>query len=215
MNYATARQNMVASQVRPNSVRDVVLLDAMQSVPRESFVEETPFARALAYSDAEPVAGRTNTTGARRMMEPMVFAKLAQLASIGKEDLVLDIGCATGYSTAILSKMAGSVVAIECEETLAKRAGKNLADLGIDNAAVVEGELAKGHAEEGPYNAIFINGRVKEVPPAVFDQLADGGRVVAVVGEAQHATAHIYQRVDGEIVDTVAFDANASELTCL
>src|SRR5690606_14885102 len=131
--FAAARLNMVESQVRVNAVTDGRLIDAIAAVPRERFV---PMSRqGIAYMDEDVKIADGNPP--RFLMEPRVFAKLAQLAAIGPDDLVLDIGCGTGYSTAVLARLAGTVVALESDEDLAARAGATLSDLGVDNAVVV------------------------------------------------------------------------------
>lgn len=174
------RKNMVESQVRPSDVTDRRIMRAMLDVPREAFV---PVAlKPLAYMDSplvltKPGPGRVQ----RAMMEPRAFAKLLQLAEIGDKDIVLDIGCATGYSSAIISRMALSVVALEVDAEMAETATKALEGLRIDNVAVVTGDLEIGYPTEGPYDAIVIEGAVADVPAALLDQLKDGGRLVAVM----------------------------------
>ncbi|MDP7668889.1 MAG: methyltransferase domain-containing protein, partial [Rhodospirillales bacterium] len=112
---------------------------------------------------------------------PMVLARLVQAADIGPGDLVLDIGCATGYSSAVLARLANTVVALESDTELAAAATRTLGELGIDTVAVVEGRLERGYPEQGPYDAILLNGAIPDVPDAIRGQLSDGGRLVAVV----------------------------------
>jgi protein-L-isoaspartate(D-aspartate) O-methyltransferase len=171
--YAEARRNMVDNQLRANKVIDEALLAVMGELPREDFLPEG--LAGIAYVDEDVPLGR-----GRFLMEPMVFARLVQAARVGPGDRVLDIGCATGYSTAVLARLAKSVVAVECDAGLARRARGALAAHGIANATVVDGALERGHAALAPYDAILIGGAIEELPRAVSDQLAFGGRLVAV-----------------------------------
>jgi protein-L-isoaspartate(D-aspartate) O-methyltransferase len=152
--FAAARLNMVESQVRVNAVTDERLIAAMAAVPRERFV---PISRqGIAYMDEDILV--SDGKAPRFLMEPRVFAKLAQLAGITADELVLDVGCGTGYSTAVLARLAGTVVGLEADENLAAQAGATLSDLGVDNAVVVAGPLAEGYGKQAPYDVIFMNG---------------------------------------------------------
>ncbi|MGI9385071.1 MAG: protein-L-isoaspartate O-methyltransferase family protein [Methyloligellaceae bacterium] len=209
--FATARLNMVESQVRPNEVTDRRILQAMSEIPREAFVP--PSMRTLAYMDEEIVlhsAGRD--APARHLMAPMPLARLIQLASVEAGDLVLDVGCATGYSTAVLARLAESVVGLECDSGLAETAGKTLMELEADNAAVVTGPLPEGYSEEGPYDAILLNGAVPDVPQSLLDQLKQGGRLVAVLSAGGLGKATLFQNIASMISDRPAFDAGAPAL---
>jgi protein-L-isoaspartate(D-aspartate) O-methyltransferase len=154
------------------------LLDALYTVTREQFVPE--HLEDLAYIDED-----IKVAEGRYLMEPAPFAKLAQAIGIGRHDVVLDIGCATGYSSAVLSRFASIVIALEENIGLAARATKTLEALDYDNVAVVEGPLKDGYREEGPYDAIFVNGAVEEVPQALFEQLRDGGKLICVEGHGK------------------------------
>ena len=178
LNFTTARINMVESQVRPNKVTDPRLIEALESLPREGFVP--PDLRAVAYVDRSLKLGE-----GRYLLDPMVFARLVQAADPQPSDLVLDIACATGYSTAVLARLAGTVVAVESDGALIEAANSALNGLGIDNAVVVNGELAFGYAQQGPYDVILINGEVDSLPQSLTDQLAPGGRLVAVLKDDQ------------------------------
>jgi len=185
---------MVDGQVRTTDVTDSAILDAMLAVPREAFV---PRARQpLAYID-EDIA----VAPGRYLMEPSPFAKIIQLAEVAPGDVVLDVGCATGYSAAILSRLASSVVALECDPALAASAGETLSGLGHDNVAVVEGPLEQGYPSEAPYDVIFVGGAVDEVPDALLSQLKDGGRLVAVVGRGNAGVARVFTR-SGEVISS-------------
>jgi protein-L-isoaspartate(D-aspartate) O-methyltransferase len=145
-------------------------------------------------------------------MRPAAFAKLLQLAEIGEADKVLDIGTGTGYSAAVLARIAGSVVALECDAELARSASAQLAALGVVNAKVAEGPLEAGYRTEAPYDVILLEGAVELVPQLVFDQLAEGGRLVAVLGSGGSAIATLYTKTEGDIGRRPAFNGNARPL---
>jgi len=210
LDYTVARENMIESQVRPNGITDRRLIDAMAAVPREQFVPA--HLKPLAYMDEDIalVAGEGNSR--RYLLEPMAYARMVQAARISADDLVLDIGAGSGYSAAVLSHLAQMVVAVESDAGLAKAANENLLRLEVSNVALVEAPLKAGYASEGPYNAIIINGRVEEVPEMLLDQLADGGRLVAVVGATDMARARVYTRSGNQIADRDVFDASIPAL---
>lgn len=204
LDFAAARARMVESQLRPNAITDVGVLEAMGSVAREDFVPVDR--RSFAYMDGDiPVAGN------RYLMEPMVFGKLLQLAEIGPADRVLDIGCATGYGAAVIARVAQSVVAIDQNKQLADEAASTLRQQGVGNVTVAALPHADGDSAKGPYDAIVIEGRVPVVPAKLFEQLKEGGRLVAVVGDADLARAMLYRR-NGSIGSYAAFDASVQQL---
>lgn len=204
IDFAAARLNMVESQVRVNSVTDGRVIDAIAAIPRERFVPASR--QGIAYMDEDIKI--SDGAAPRFLMEPRVFAKLAQLAAIGPDDLVLDVGCGTGYSTAVLSRLAGTVVGLESDEDLAARAGATLADLGVDNAMVVAGPLAGGYPKQAPYDVIFLNGMIGSVPEELRAQLRDNGRLVAVVGDGISGRARLFVRAGDTFSGRDAFDAN-------
>lgn len=202
--FAAARLNMVESQVRVNAVTDERLIAAMAAVPRERFV---PLSRqGIAYMDEDIRISDGKTP--RFLMEPRVFAKLVQLAGVSADDLVLDVGCSTGYSTAVLSRLAGTAVGVECDENLAAQAGATLSDLGVDNAVIVAGPLAEGYVKQAPYDVIFMNGMVSSVPETLQKQLRENGRLVTVVGDGVSGRARLYIRSRTGFSGRDAFDAN-------
>jgi protein-L-isoaspartate(D-aspartate) O-methyltransferase len=203
MDYASARSNMVESQVRPNRVTDPRIVMAMLSLPRENFVPKP--LRGIAYVDEDIHVG-----DGRYLMEPMVLARLIQEAQIAPEDVVLEIGTATGYGAAVLSRLASTVVALESDAAMARSASKTLSDLGLDNVAVVEGDLGLGYPRQAPYNVIVLAGGVEHVPSAIMGQLAEGGRLVAVVvPPGQPGRATLSSRIGGSISTRVIFDASS------
>ncbi len=173
MDFAEARRRMVDSQIRPNRVTDARVLAAMGEVPREEFVPE--LLRGVAYVDEDIEIGER-----RYLMEPLLLARLLQGVELKPSDVVLDIGCGTGYTPAVVARLVSTVVALECDAEIARRANQNLIELGIDNAAVIEGPLAQGYPEHAPYDVIFLSGGVATLPPGLIEQLAEGGRLIGV-----------------------------------
>jgi len=168
-----ARMAMIAGQIQPNRVSDERVLAAMRQVPRERFLPKS--LRGIAYIDED-----LEIAPGRYLMEPMVFAKLAMAAEIEPGEAVLDIGSATGYSTAVLAHLGEAVVGVEEDAGLAKQAGEALTALGVDNAAVIEAPLARGAPDQGPFDVVVIEGAVEAIPQALIDQLGEGGRLVCV-----------------------------------
>ncbi len=196
--FDIARANMVASQVRPNGITDHRIVAAMAAIGRENFVPQGR--RDIAYIDDD-----VEIADGRYLTEPMVFARLVQLAEIKPEDKILHVGAATGYGTAVLARLASRVVALESDAGLAAMARDNLA--GASGVTVAEGSLAEGRKADGPFDVIVIEGRVAEVPEALLAQLADGGRLVAVVGEGEPAKASIWTVKGKARAIRAAFDA--------
>jgi protein-L-isoaspartate(D-aspartate) O-methyltransferase len=211
MDFATARENMVATQIRPCDVTDARLLAAMADLPRESFLPAS--LQRIAYMDRAIALQKEATSGISRFLAaPMEFAKLVQLCAVRDTDLALEIGTGCGYGAAVLAQLADSVIALECDPELAARANDNLLQLEISNVAVVEGPLQAGFAAEGPYDVILIAGHVPDIPKKLFDQLKPGGRLVAVTGAPQAGKAHVYLNDSGRISSRAAFDASLPPL---
>lgn len=206
--FKQQRVNMVESQVRPSDVTDRRIMRAMLAVPREQFVATN--LKPIAYMDQQlPLTRPAPGKEPRCLLEPRVLAKLVQLADIGAGEVVLDIGCGPGYSAALIGKLAETVVALETDAELNETATRVLEDLDFDNVAVVSGELEAGYPDEGPYDAIFIGGRIEELPSQLLDQLKDGGRLVAVIGTQVHATAAIWRRIGAHFDMQEVFEAAA------
>ncbi|WP_428646590.1 protein-L-isoaspartate O-methyltransferase family protein [Roseibium sp.] len=202
--FSQSRRKMVDNQLRTNDVTDHRILDAMDLVPRERFVPASK--KAVAYIDEDLPVGSEDT--GRVLMKPHIFAKLVQLAEIRSGDVVLVIGAGTGYSAAVISKLAASVVAVEENEDLAKTATELLVDLGIENAVVVEGALSKGYASEGPYDVILVDGAVEVLPDGLTDQLKSDGRMVVIEGRGGAGTAKLYQKSENAVSSRFGFNAS-------
>ncbi len=204
--FAAARQNMVDSQIRTNKVTDPELLSALAETPREQFLAR--HLQDIAYIDEDLAIG-----GGRYLMEPMVLARMIQALDLDPGDVVLDVGCASGYSSAVLARLATAVVALECDEPLAREATANFAEMGIDNVVVVDDELSRGHAEQAPYQAIFLNGAVPAIPEVLIGQLAEGGRLCAVVDDGTGSGRAVRAvRRGATVARRVLFDANVPPL---
>jgi protein-L-isoaspartate(D-aspartate) O-methyltransferase len=199
VDFAAARHNMVESQIRPNRVTDERLIAAMATVPREAFVPKE--LRGVAYVDEAIPIGE-----GRYLMEPMVIARLIQTASPADGDLALTIGCGTGYAAAVLSRVVGTVVALESNAALARQAARTLTDMGIDTVAVIEGPFADGCRDQAPFDIIFFDGAVAEIPDSVSSQLAEGGRLVAVVAGPAVGKATLVTRRRGILTSREVFD---------
>ena len=131
---------------------------------------------------------------------------------LGDADSVMEIGAGSGYATAILGAIAAKVIAIEPDAELAAKARANLAGLGVSNAIVIEGDCIAGHAAGAPYDAIFVNGAVEQVPRAMLDQLKDGGRLAAVVLDRNLGRLTLWRRLGGTFDSRVLAEAGAPAL---
>lgn len=165
---------MVESQVRTNKVTDPRIISALEEMPRERFVDEAM--QGLAYLDEDIAIG-----GGRYIMEPMVLARLLQSANARSSDVALLIGLGAGYAAAILARLVDIVVAVEPDAARIGRASALLSELNVDNVIAVEGALRAGYAKQAPYDVILFNGGLEDIPSGVSDQLADHGRLLAVV----------------------------------
>lgn len=203
--FSTARRHMVDGQVRTADVTDLRVLTAMQEVPRERFVP--PSAVALAYLDTDLTVGED---GSRRLLKPMILAKMIHAADLAGTDRVLDVGCATGYAAAVLAQIAGEVVALEQDAGLGKMAQTALT--GLPNVSVVTGPLTAGWAAGAPYDVILIEGATEIEPQTFCAQLKDGGQLVCVLGSGPDTKAMLYRRSGGEMGGRPIFDARAAVL---
>lgn len=205
--FAAARRNMVDGQVRTADVTDLRLISAMLEVARERFVP--PACVPLAYIDLDVALGE-GAKAARRLLKPMVFAKLTQAADLTATDRVLDVACATGYGAAVLARIAKEVVALEQDEKLVQAANAALSSL--PNVRVVSGALTEGWPLGAPFDVIVLEGATEIVPHALCRQLKDGGRLVCVLGSGPGSKAMLYRRSGEETGGRPIFDATAALL---
>jgi len=203
MDYRAQRTKMIDSQIRTTDVTSHSILTAFFNVERETFVADRLKPIAYIDNDLEIAPGRY-------MMAPSPLAKLIQLAAITKTDKVLEIGAGTGYATAVIAQLAGSIVAVESDAALLEIARSNLQ--AFDNVTLVGGDLASGHAAKAPYDVIFVNGAVEALPTELFSQLKEGGRLVTVVGEGLSSGARIFVREQGRHSERFAFNASVRKL---
>lgn len=207
MNYAAARRTMVENQIRTNRVRDPLVVGAMRELPRELFLPER--LRGIAYADEDIPLGN-----GRFLIEPMVAALLLQTAEIRNDDVVLTVGCATGYLAALAASIASAVVVLEDDPDLAAQAGAVLAELGMNTVAVVEGPLSEGYAKQAPYDVIIFCGAVTSLPAAIASQLAEHGRMVAVTrkGMRDSGRGTLFIKAAGTLSCREVFDAGTPYL---
>jgi len=205
--YAEARRQMVLTQLLPNKVIDERLLDAMRAAPREQFVPKA--VQGVAYLDDD-----ITVAPSRALMEPLVLARLLQEADVLATDVALAVGVATGYDLAVLARLSSTAIGLESDPALAAKSTQILGQLGIDNAPVVAGPLAAGLPRQGPFNVILLCGAVPEIPAALQQQLADGGRLVGVVRQpsAPMGQAVIVRRTGESFARRVLFDAGLRAL---
>jgi len=188
MNLEQARTNMVEQQIRPWEVLDQDVLDLLYVVPREAFVP--PALRNLAFVDMEIPIGE-----GERMWAPKIEARALQALALHKTDRVLEIGTGSGYLTALLAHRAAQVRSVEINPALAAFGRANIERHGVDNVTLETGDAARGWAAGAPYDVIVLTGSVPVLPQAILAQLAPGGRLFAVVGEAPIMTAQLVTSV--------------------
>lgn len=200
--FAARRTMMVDTQVRPSDVTKFPIIDAMLTVPREDFVPAQQREAAYLGENIDLGAGRV-------LLDPRTLAKMLDGLAIGNDELVLDVGCAMGYSAAVIAHMAEAVVAVEADETMAAEAQEGLSLAGADNVMVHHGPLAEGAGAQGPYDVIVVQGGVAQVPDALLDQLKDTGRIACLFMEGALGEVRIGHKHDGRVSWRMAFNAGA------
>lgn len=199
--YEAARANMIERQLRPNKVTDERLIDAFASIRRETFVPER--LRAIAYSDTDLPLG-----DGRHLMAPMVAARLLQAAEIKRGDNALVIGAGVCYEAAVAALMCRGVVAIESNPELARQGRAALVEHRLATVNVIEDTQAQSSRVRPAYDVVFFGGAVAEIPAGISAQLAEGGRLVAVVKpQSGPGRATIVTRTGGVLATRVMFDA--------
>ncbi len=201
--FAQARTNMVDSQLRPNGITDGRILLAYETIERGDFVPESM--RSVAYMDGDVALG-----GGRNLVSPMAFAKMLNAAEIKPNDKVLEIGAATGFGAAVLSQLAGQVVAVEADAALMAAARENLTNKV--NVSLSENNLTEGFAKGGPYDVILISGQVENVPEGLFSQLSEGGRLIAAIGSGRVARCCVWTRSGANHTQRYLFDLSIATL---
>jgi protein-L-isoaspartate(D-aspartate) O-methyltransferase len=207
--FSTARQKMVDGQVRPGDVTNLRIIDAMLAVPREAFVPESQ--RPLAYLDLDLDVSE-GASAKRFLIKPAVTAKLLQAADIRDTDNVLVAGCATGYTAALVARLAARVTATESDPVLAAKARDILARLGPGNVTVGIAPAAEGYPANAPYDVIVLHGATEVTPERLYRQLNEGGRLVGVFAATQPPRATIVTRSHGDFGHRTLFDAVAPVL---
>lgn len=206
VDFSQARVVMVDTQVRPSNVTHLPLIEAMLTVPRDAFVPAA--ARAIAYAGKHVPLGDD-----RVLLDPRTLAKMIDTINPGPQDMILDVGCGLGYSTALIAHMAQAVIGLETDPAQVEEAQAVLARLAVDNATVTAGPLAAGVPGQGPYDAILISGgAVEQVPDTLTGQLREGGRIVAVFIEGNLGTVRLGQAHQGRVVWRDIFHASAPVL---
>lgn len=203
--YAARRLMMVDTQIRPSDVTKFPIIDAMLTVPREKFVPRE--LREAAYAEDSLPLGK-----GRVLLEPRTLAKMLDALQVNGDELVLDIGCGLGYSSAVVARMAQAVVAVEEDEDMAREAQDTLSEEGADNVFVQHGPLAEGAAEHGPYDVILIQGGVGTVPQALAAQLKDGGRMACLFMEGALGAVKVGYKTGDALSWRYEFNAGAPVL---
>lgn len=204
--FETARRRMVDNQLRTSNVTDRRILAAMGEVPRERFVPDAR--QGLAYADTVHDLGN-----GRALPSPAPFAKLIQLAEVDSTDTVLDIGAGTGYSTAVLARLAARVTGLESDPDLAARARELLAELAVTNAEIAEGSLDGAGQPHDAFDVIVLEGAVTDEPRGLFPLLKDGGRLVALLRQGGAGVAHVFVRSGKEVATRAEFNTALPPLT--
>ena len=208
--FSTARRNMVDGQIRPSSVTDWRIIDAMRAVSRDAFVPAHQ--RELAYLDLDLDVGGSGATK-RCLLRPVVTARLLQAANLQLGEHVLVVGCASGYVAALAAKLAGRVTATESDGPLAVQARDILQRLGgFGNVEVQAAAALDGLPASGPYDAIILNGATEVVPTALYRQLRDGGRLVGIFALGRTPRAELVTRSDDDFGHRALFDVTAPVL---
>lgn len=203
--FALRRTVMVDTQIRPSDVTKFPIIDAFLAVPREAFLPEELQEAAYVGENLEVAPGRV-------VLEARTFAKMLDALDIRAGELVLDLGCTTGYSAAVLARLGEAVVAVEEDADMARDATAALAEQGADNVAVVEAPLTEGAAQHGPYDVIVVEGAVETLGDALMAQLKEGGRIAALFVDGALGAVRIGYKLNGSVSWRFVFNAGAPVL---
>ena len=203
--YAAQRANMVATQIFANGVTEERVLDAFHAVPRELFVPAEK--RGIAYAEVA-----IEVVPSRRLLPVRTFAKLLELAEIEPDETILDVGCATGYSTAVIARLGSRIIGLEEDATLVRIASELLHSTGVAKATIAQGALVDGYRSAAPFDAIIIEGGVEEVPESLLAQLREGGRLVTILQRQSQGQAIVFLKEGERTGHRFDFDAAANVL---
>ena len=203
--FTARRTMMVDTQVRPSDVTKFPIIDAMLRVPREVFTPER-------LVEAAYMGGNIDLGNGRVLLDPRTLAKMLDTLEVGDSDLVLDIACGTGYSSAVLAHMAQGVVALEEDVALATEAQAALSAIGSDTVVLQTGPLSEGSTEYAPYDVMIVQGAVEQFPGKLAEQLRDGGRVACVFAEGALGVVRVGVKQNGAITWRDEFNAAAPVL---
>lgn len=210
--FQQTRRQMVDCQIRPNDITDLDIIDAFSTLPREEFVPQSK--KEIAYIDKDLMIADSDAPGeARFLMQATPFAKMVAAAAIKPSDLVLCVACGCGYGAAIIAKLADSVVAIDDNQDLVDWASETANELGIDNLAIIHGNLDKGCPSEAPFDVILIEGAIEGQPDSLFGQLREGGRLVVVRGEGLSSEICVYLKRGDDISVIKSGNVSVPQLT--
>jgi protein-L-isoaspartate(D-aspartate) O-methyltransferase len=207
MDFAQARTNMVDTQLRTNRIDNPSVLAALGDVPREVFLPKA--LHGVAYTDED-----LPLQDGRFLIEPLAFARLLQAAEIEKDDVSLVIGCDTGYVATVVSRLAATVINMQRDDETAARIQPVLDNVEADNVvSSISADVTAGDPGQAPYDVIMVIGSVPEIPEALIDQLGEGGRLVAVVGQGRVGKGVMITKIHGTPAQRLLFDAHIPELS--
>jgi protein-L-isoaspartate(D-aspartate) O-methyltransferase len=191
---STPAQRMVAEQLATHGVTDERVLQAMSEIPREVFV--APRLRRHAYEDRALAIDCGQT-----ISQPLVVALMTQAVVPKPDDIALEVGAGSGYQAAVLSRLCRKVTTVEREPALAERASETLTRVGFTNVEVAVADGSLGWPASAPYDIILVACAAREVPPALLDQLAEGGRMVipVAVSPDEPQDLRLYEKHGGEV----------------
>lgn len=203
MDYKTARKAMVDCQIRPSDIMNTALINTMLEIPREIFLPNAK--KSIAY-----IGEHIDLGSGKYMLDPRIFAKMIEALDLQPTDYVLDIGCTTGYSTAVLGNLVQTVVAVDSSHDFTSLTETNTKLLNLNNCVFTTSDLSKGCAQYAPYDAIFINGAIANTPQALLEQLCpEKGRLVTISANSDGSYCTLWRRKQDSFSSQRLFDAIA------